>query len=66
MMKVEAATLKIDPKSECCEGAEAFTRFDKAVCKVLSVPRAELLKREEEYKKQAAANPHKRGPKPKR
>ncbi len=42
-----------------------FEAFDKLVGEVLAVPRAEFLRREEEYKKQAALKP-KRGPKPKR
>lgn len=41
-----------------------FKAFDKLVGQVLAVPRAELLRREEEYKKQAALKP-KRGPKSK-
>ena len=32
----------------------------------MSVPKAEILRREAEYKKMADANPNKRGPKPKR
>ena len=45
------------------EGAEAFTRFDATVRILLGVSRAELLRREAEYKKQADANPNRRGPK---
>ena len=41
---------------------EAFTR---TVDRLLAVPKAEILRREAEYRKQADANPHKRGPKPK-
>jgi len=41
---------------------EAFTIL---VDQVLAVPRVEILRREVEYKKQADANPRKRGPKPK-
>ena len=40
-------------------------RFSKAVTHILSVPKTEILRREAEYKKQADANPRKRGPKPK-
>lgn len=47
------------------EGHEAFTRFDLAIGKLLSVPRAEILRREAAYKAKAALNPRKRGPKPK-
>jgi hypothetical protein len=45
--------------------SEEFEEFTKLVDRVLSVPKAEILRREEEYKKQADANPRKRGPKPK-
>jgi hypothetical protein len=44
---------------------DQFERFDAAVSKVLSVPRAEFLRREEEYRKRSLANPHRRGPKQK-
>jgi hypothetical protein len=46
--------------------ADQFERFDAAVSKVLSVPRAELLRREAEYKRVAALNPKRRGPKTKK
>jgi hypothetical protein len=52
-------------KTEYVEGPEAFARFDALVRKVLAVPHSEIVKREAEYKRQAALNPHKRGPKPK-
>jgi hypothetical protein len=42
-----------------------FDTFTKAVEHILSVPKSEILRREEEYRRQAALNPHKRGPKPK-
>jgi hypothetical protein len=42
-----------------------FERFTAVMDTLLSVPRAELKRREEEYKKQSDANPRKRGPKPK-
>ena len=42
-----------------------YDTFTAMVDKVLSVPKAELLRREAEYRKQADANPRKRGPKPK-
>ena len=48
-----------DPKS-------VTVRFDALVRKVLSVPHEEILRREEEYKRQSEANPKKRGPKPKK
>jgi len=52
--------------SEMHEGPEAFTRFKGAMRAILAVPREEILRREAEYKKQAALNPRKRGPKSKR
>jgi hypothetical protein len=39
---------------------EAFTKL---VDRVLSVPHAEILRREKEYQEQAAQNPKRRGPK---
>jgi hypothetical protein len=52
-------------KPEYMEGPEAVSRFDTLVRKVLSVPHAEIMRREAEYKRQSAMNPHRRGPKPK-
>jgi len=43
-----------------------FDAFTRNVDRILSVPKAEILRREAEYQKQAAKNPNKRGPKPKR
>jgi hypothetical protein len=43
-----------------------YNTFSKAVERIMSVPKAEILRREEEYRKRAALNPNKRGPKPKR
>jgi len=43
-----------------------FENFTRMVDSLLSVPKAEILRREAEYKKRANANPRKRGPKPKR
>lgn len=40
-----------------------YDTFTAMVDKVLAVPKAELLRREAEYRKQADANPRKRGPK---
>jgi hypothetical protein len=45
---------------------DQFERFDATVGKVLAVPRAELLRREAEYRKQSLANPKRRGPKRKK
>jgi hypothetical protein len=61
------ATMSTKPKRnpEMIEGARAATRFKAAMKKILAVPRSEILRREEEYKRQAALNPRKRGPRPK-
>jgi hypothetical protein len=50
-------------KTEYVEGPEASALFDALVRKVLSVPHAEIMRREAEYQKQSQANPHRRGPK---
>lgn len=50
-------------KPEYVEGPEALARFDALVRKVLSVPHSEIVKREAEYKRRAALNPNRRGPK---
>jgi hypothetical protein len=50
---------------ECHEGPEAGRRFDDAVRQILSVPHSTLVRRERAYKKKSAANPNRRGPKPK-
>jgi hypothetical protein len=52
-------------KPEYVEGAEAFTRFQNAMRKVLAVPHTELQRRIEVERKVSAASPVKRGPKPK-
>ena len=54
------------PNTEMVEGTEAYTRFENAMKKVLSVPKAEVQRRIEAHKKESALNPNKRGPKPKR
>jgi len=51
---------------EYVEGTEAWTRFEGAMKRVLAVPHAEIQRRIEAERKASAANPHKRGPKPKR
>jgi hypothetical protein len=40
-----------------------FAAFDKLVGTVLAVSHEEIKRREEEYRKQSAANPRRRGPK---
>jgi hypothetical protein len=51
---------------EYIEGPEAFKRFQNTMRAVLAVPHEEIQRRIAEHKKQAALNPRKRGPKPKR
>jgi hypothetical protein len=48
------------------EGPEAFNRFSNAMKHVLSVPREVVQKKIEEHRKEAQANPNKRGPKVKK
>lgn len=50
---------------ECNEGPDAAKRFDEGVRQILSVPHSTLERREKAYKKKSAANPRRRGPKPK-
>ena len=45
--------------------SDEFSRFDQAISRLLSVPRAEILRREAAYKAKAMLNPNKRGAKPK-
>ena len=52
-------------ESEMVEGPEAFKRFDALMGTVMKVPHAVVQQRIAEHRKQAAKNPHKRGPKPK-
>jgi hypothetical protein len=56
---------RMKPATEMHEGPEAFTRFEKAMKRALSVPHSEIKRRIEEHRKEAALNPNKRGPKPK-
>ena len=48
------------------ESSAEYQAFKSLLGRILSVPRDEMQRREREYQKQAALNPHKRGPKPKR
>jgi hypothetical protein len=60
--------MDIDPTvqlPECIEGPEACHRFDEGMRQILSVPHSTLVRRERAYKKKVAANPNRRGSKPK-
>lgn len=46
--------------------SEEYDRFTRLVNRVLSVPKAEIQRRQEEYLKQSEANPNRRGPKRKK
>jgi hypothetical protein len=48
---------------EYIEGPESLARLTAAMKHILSVPSAEIQRREAEYQKQSAANPNRRGPK---
>jgi hypothetical protein len=50
-------------KQEYVEGTEAFTRFQGAMRKVLTVSHSEIQRRIEAARKASAANPVRRGPK---
>jgi hypothetical protein len=47
------------------EHSPEYEAFTSAVEHLMSIPKAEILRREAEYKKRADLNPRKRGPKPK-
>jgi hypothetical protein len=46
--------------------SKEYQAFDRTMKQLLAVPRATLNRRLAEYREQAAKNPNKRGPKPKR
>jgi hypothetical protein len=48
------------------EGPEAYQRFERTMKGVLAVPHAVIQQRIEEERRQAALNPNRPGPKPKR
>lgn len=50
---------------EMVEGPEAFTRFRDAMKDVLAVPHSVVKERIEKARRESAANPKRRGPKPK-
>jgi hypothetical protein len=52
-------------KSEPLPTGPGMDRFNAAMDKILSVSHEEMERRLQAYKKQAAQNPSKRGPKPK-
>lgn len=58
--------MKMMKSPEMREGPEAYERFDATMRVLLSVPHAEIVRRQAAYKKQAAKNPNRRGPKLKR
>jgi hypothetical protein len=53
------------PQPEYVEGPEAWKRFSAAMKSVVAVPHTEIQRRIAEHKKEAARNPHRRGPKAK-
>ena len=53
-------------KQEMIEGPEAWTRFNETMKRVIAVPHAEIKKRIEAHRAEAAKNPNRRGPKPKK
>lgn len=66
MSRIDGIIEDVKPKPEYIEGPEAAGRFQKAMKGILAVPHAEIQKRIEEHRQEAAHNPHKRGPKPKK
>ena len=54
------------PPTEMIEGPEAWDRFQSAMRRVIAVPHTEIQKRIEEHRREAARNPNRRGPKPRK
>ena len=54
------------PHTEMIEGTEAFTRFTAAMRAVLSVPHSAIKAEVDRHRAEAAKNPNRPGPKPKR
>jgi hypothetical protein len=52
-----------DKLPDCIEGPEAFSRFNKELGFLLSVPRSTLVRRERMYRKKVESNPNRPGPK---
>ena len=52
--------------AEYDEGPQAYERFRAAMQGIVNVPHAVIQQRIEQHRKEAALNPRKRGPKPKR
>jgi hypothetical protein len=52
-------------KQEMIEGPEAWDRFQNAMKRIVQTPHRVIQARIEEHKREAAKNPHKRGPKKK-
>lgn len=59
-MKTKTQDAKKQP--EYIDGPEAFRRFDDMMTALVAVPKAEVDKREKEYRAQVDANPNRRGP----
>lgn len=58
--------MKASGINEMVEGNEAWTRFNNTMKRVIAVPHSEIQKRIEAHRAEAAKNPNRRGPKPKR
>ncbi len=64
-MKQEAEPIYPDA-GRMIEGPEAFERFENTMRGILSVPHSVIQDRVEAHRKEAARNPNRPGPKPKR